>query len=266
MTPPRTKLLNVEKLSVHLGKRQVVEDLSFDLDAGECVGLIGPNGSGKSTLMKALMGLLPSKGAARIGGHDLFAIAGQERARRIAYLPQEQQVVWPISVEALVMLGRAPYRSGFAPPSPDDVAAVEEAIVAMDLVELRHRSARELSGGERARVLIARTLAQQTPLLFADEPTAGLDPAHQIALMETFCAMANNGRTVLACLHDLALAAQWCDRLLLLDEGRILAAGAPLDVLTPENLSTVYGVSAFFADSDHGPVVVPVRRYRDNRV
>jgi len=130
----------------------------------------------------------------------------------------------------------------------------------MDLEDFRHRSARALSGGERARVLIARALAQETPMLLADEPTAGLDPAHQIALMATFRDMAKQGRSVLTSLHDLALAAQWCDRLLLLDQGGIAAAGAPRDVLTPDNLKRVYGVTAYFGDSEHGPIIVPVAR------
>jgi iron complex transport system ATP-binding protein len=130
----------------------------------------------------------------------------------------------------------------------------------MDLEDFRHRSARALSGGERARVLIARALAQETPILLADEPTAGLDPAHQIGLMGTFRDMARSGRSVLTSMHDLALAAQWCDRLLLLDAGRIAAAGDPRQVLTTENLARVYGVTAYFGDSEQGPVIVPVAK------
>ncbi len=252
--------LDISGLSVRLGRRQVIDGLSCAIGRGELVGLIGPNGSGKTTLLRAIMGLVACGGTIRLGGADLRAMPETARAKLLAYLPQDGEVVWPMAVADLVMLGRAPHRSGFAPPSPADKAAVERALAAMDLTGFETRFARELSGGERARVLIARALAQDTPVLVADEPTAGLDPSHQIALMETFRAMAQQGRTVLASLHELAIAAQWCDRLVLLDRGRIAAMGAPSDVLTEQTLSAVYGIEAFFGASRAGPVIVPIAR------
>ncbi|MEM8628036.1 MAG: ABC transporter ATP-binding protein [Pseudomonadota bacterium] len=252
--------LSVSGLSVSLGRRQIISDLSYSFEPGTFCGLIGPNGSGKSTLLKAIMGLLTSAGTVAFDGHDLRQHSAQARAKLLAYLPQDGEIVWPIAVEDLVMLGRAPYRSGFAPPGERDLAAVAQALTAMDLDDKRTRSAKQLSGGEQARVLIARALAQETPVLIADEPTAGLDPAHQIALMETLRDAARAGRTVIASLHELALAAQWCDRLVLLQEGAIVASGQPCDVLTAEALASVYGVEAHFATSSAGPVVLPIAR------
>ncbi len=258
MTGAAAPVLNVSYLSVALGGRDVIDSLSCTLEAGTVVGLIGPNGSGKSTFLKAVLNLLPYRGSVHYSGQDLTGVSAKARAHWLAYLPQDGEVIWPISVEDVVMLGRAPYRSGLAPPSEADAAAVEAALVAMDLLAVRKRSARMLSGGERSRVLMARALAQQTPVLLADEPTTGLDPAHQISLMETFRAMAREGKTVLASLHDLALAAQWCDRLLLLHHGRIVLAGTAQQVLTPSALAQVYGVEAFFGESRAGLVVVPI--------
>ncbi len=260
MSGAPSPVLEVSDLSVALGGRDVIQALSCTLEAGTVVGLIGPNGSGKSTFLKAVLSLLPYRGSIRLAGTNLNDMAAKVRARCLAYLPQDGEVIWPIAVEDVVMLGRAPYRSGLAPPSDEDAAAVEAALRAMDLMAVRKRSARMLSGGERSRVLMARALAQQTPLLLADEPTTGLDPAHQISLMETFRVMAREGKAVLASLHDLALAAQWCDRLLLLHEGRIVSAGSAQEVLTPSALKQVYGVEAFFGDSPAGRVVVPIAR------
>lgn len=260
MSGAATPVLDVSDLSVALGGRDVIDALSCTLEAGTVVGLIGPNGSGKSTLLKAVLGLLPVRGSIRFCGQNLASMGAKTRAQCLAYLPQDGEVIWPIAVEDVVMLGRAPYRSGLAPPSQEDATAVERALIDMDLLAVRKRSARMLSGGERSRVLMARALAQKTPLLLADEPTTGLDPAHQIGLMETFRAMAREGKTVLASLHDLALAAQWCDRLLLLHEGKIVHAGTAAEVLTPSALARVYGVEAFFGDSRAGRVVVPIAR------
>ena len=260
MTTTGAQVLELSNLSVSLGGRTVVDGLSCSLESGSFVGLIGPNGSGKSTLLKAVMGLLPCVGQVMLNGENFLDRPPKERAQLVAYLPQDGQVVWPIAVEDLVMLGRAPHRSGFSPPTDADNNAVESALAAMDMGKLRRRSARELSGGEKARALIARTLAQDTAVLIADEPTAGLDPYHQIALMEIFCAKAREGRTVLASLHDLALAAQWCDQLILINDGAIVAAGTPEAVLTADVLASVYGVEAYFGQSRQGLVVAPIAR------
>ncbi len=253
-------LLEIDGLSARLGGRRVLDGVSLGVAAGECVGLIGPNGAGKSTLLRAALGLIPAGGTRRLGGAPLAALAPAERARRAAFLPQEREIGWPVSVAALVALGRAPHRPAFAPESAADRAAVAAAMARMDVGRFADRPATALSGGERARALIARALAQEAPLLLADEPAAGLDPAHQIALMETFAALAAEGRAVLASLHDLALAARWCGRIVLLDRGRVVADGPPRAVLTPERLAAVYGVRAHLDWSGETPVVQPVAR------
>jgi len=249
--------LTVSGLNVRLGDREVLHDVALDLEPGQVIGLIGPNGAGKSTLLRAMLGLIAATGQVAIGGTDLRSMGRFHRARRLSFLPQERDVAWPVSVEALVFLGRAPHVSSGARSSDEDRAAVDRAIAVMDLEELRHRSALELSGGERARALIARALAQETPCLLADEPTAGLDPAHQISLMATFSKLAADGRLVIASLHDLGLASQWCGRLILLHDGRVAADGPADQVLTPELLAEVYGITAEIVRTPHGAMVIP---------
>ena len=251
-------LLAAEDVRVTLGGRRIVDGTSFVARAGECVGLVGPNGAGKSSLLKAAVGLVASQGSVRIDGAELSSLSPQARAEKVAYLSQDRDIGWALSVEAVVALGRAPRRPAFAAMSAKDRAAVEGAMTCMGVAAFRSRPATALSGGERARVLIARALAQETALLLADEPTAGLDPAHQIALMETFSGLARGGRSVVVCLHELGLAARWCDRVLLMSEGRIVADGPPTACLSAENLAEVYGVEAFVARDVTGPLVLPV--------
>jgi iron complex transport system ATP-binding protein len=252
--------LLVEGLSATLGQRSVLSDVSFSIDAGELVGLIGPNGAGKSTLLKALAGLLPAEGTVILGTSKLSDIAARERARRVSYLPQDRDVAWPITAEKLVALGRTPYLAPMSSLGPHDEAMIDLALEQADAAYLRNRVVSELSGGERARVLIARALAQETPLFLADEPAAGLDPAHQISLMDVFASLAGSGRTIVVALHEIGLAAQWCNRLLLLDHGRLVGDGEPKAVLTPEIFETVYGVRANILSGADGFLVQPVAR------
>jgi iron complex transport system ATP-binding protein len=232
-------LLSLEGLAVHRRGAAVLSGIDLALGAGEVVGLIGPNGAGKTTLMRAALGLVPFEGRS-----SLAALPPRAKARAAAFLPQAREIAWPVPVEALVMLGRLPHLGPAAAPGPKDRAAVERALARMGLAALRRRRATELSGGEAARALIARVLAQETPLILADEPTAGLDPAAQIATMETFAALAAEGRGVLVALHDLGLAARHCTRLVVLDRGRLVAEGAPAEVLTPALLARVFGIRA----------------------
>jgi iron complex transport system ATP-binding protein len=250
--------LSASGLGVSLGQASVLEDISFAIEPGEFVGLVGPNGAGKSTLLRAMLGLIHMRGDIGIDSARANAMSARERAAKIAYLAQEREIAWDIPVEMLVSLGRAPHRPSFAALTPADREAIDRAMRRMDVEHLRRRPATELSGGERARVLIARALAQETPVLLADEPTAGLDPAHQIALMRLFAELAASGRSVVASLHDLGLAARWCSRLLLLDRGRLVADGPPDTVLTPERLRSTYGVTAFFGEADGGRIVQPL--------
>lgn len=252
-------LLSVNRLSASLAGRLVLDSVSLAVKPGEFVGLIGPNGAGKSTLLRAIMGLLPYTGEVHIDGRDGRAMTSGERARKSAYVAQDREIAWSMPVEALVALGRTPHLGRFAPLGPADRAAVDKATRHMDIEALRGRPASELSGGERARVLIARALAQETPMLLADEPAAGLDPAHQIAVMRLFSDLATRqGRSVIVSTHDLGLSARFCSRLLLLAQGTLIADGPPETVLSPETLRAVYGVEAHFGEARGRMIVQPI--------
>ena len=253
-------MVKLDAVSVTLGGRPVVDGVSADLSGG-VIGLIGPNGAGKSTLVRAIAGLIPAEGAILIDGAPVATITLRDRARRIAYLPQGQAVHWPLTVERLVALGRLPHLAPFARPGETDAQAIEHALERTGLQPLRDRPVAELSGGERARVLLARALAVEAPLLLADEPLAALDPAHQIEVMALLRAEAARGATVIAVLHDLTLAARWCDRLLLIDRGGLVADGKPADVLTAERIAAVYGVSAHIGEAAGEPLIVPLTHH-----
>ncbi|MFA5582125.1 MAG: ABC transporter ATP-binding protein [Paracoccaceae bacterium] len=258
MTRDADNLLRLDGLSLRHGAHQVLDQVSFTIGRGECVGLIGPNGAGKTTLMRAALGL-----ERHLGHSSLAALAPAARARAAAFLPQARQIVWPVSVESLVALGRVPYLPRGARLQASDHAAIEAAIDRLALGPYRTRDATALSGGEQARVLIARALAQQAPLLIADEPIAGLDPAHQIAAMQLFAALARENHAVLLSLHDLGLAARYCTRLIMLHQGRVVADGPPDAVLTPALMAQVFGVSVWRMDTEQGPLLVPMDVLRD---
>lgn len=255
-------ILNLSGLCVSLANRPVLRDVSLDVGKGEFIGLIGPNGAGKSTLLKSILGLVPSTGAITIAGTPVAQLSLKDRARHVAYLPQEREISWAVSVEHLVSLGRTPYLNGFSKLGAADIALVESVMERMEVTAFRHRSALELSGGERARVLIARALAQDAPLLLADEPTAGLDPAHQIGLMQSLADLTNNGSAVVVSLHDLGLAARWCTRLVLIHEGEIVTDGAPVDVLTADRMRSIYGVETYLQATEQGLIVQPTALVR----
>ena len=248
-----TPALTLGDLTVRRGPRTVVDRASLTLAPGEFVGLLGPNGAGKTSLMRAALGLLPATGAS-----SLAALSARERARQVAWLPQTREIAWPVSVETVVALGRLPWLPDLGALTPGDRAAIDSALDRMALRAFRDRPATELSGGEQARVLIARTLAQDAPVILADEPIAGLDPAAQIATMRVFADVARRGGTVLASLHDLGLAARHCHRLVLMQAGRIVADGTPDAVLTSDNLARVFGITAHFSAGPDGPVFQPL--------
>lgn len=242
-------LLSLNALTVRRGECPVVDAVTLSVAPGECVGLIGPNGAGKTTLLRAALGLLPHEGAS-----NLSAMPPAKRALQAAFLPQGRDIAWPVSVDALVSLGRGPHLKNAA----KDAAAVGRALSRMGLESYRSRPATQLSGGEQTRVLIARCLAQDTPLILADEPVAGLDPEAQIRSMQVFEALAREGRAVVASIHDLGLAARHCTRLVMLHRGRLVADGAPRDVLTDDNLAQVFGVRGYHAETADGPVFLPM--------
>jgi iron complex transport system ATP-binding protein len=256
--------LTVENLSVDLGRRRVVDAVSTAFGAGELVGVIGPNGAGKSTLIRAMLGLTPrSAGEARLNDRDVATLSPRAIARALAYLPQGQTLHWPLSVERLVALGRLPHLAPMSRPRDSDREAVAEAMRRADVAHLGGRVATELSGGERARVMLARALAVGAGGMIVDEPLAALDPGHQIDVMELLAREARGGALVIAVLHDLTLAARHCDRLVLLDRGRVVADGVPAEVLTADRLRAVYGVTAMVDFAGPTPLVVPLGRAAD---
>ena len=252
--------LVVDRLSVARAGRRVVEDVSFTAAGGALIGIVGPNGAGKSSLVQAMLGLVPSQGGVLLDGKPLGGQSRADIAKTLAYLPQGQSLYWPLSVERLVALGRLPHLAPLSRIADADRAAVRRAMAIADVTTLATRTATELSGGERARVLLARALAVEAPALIVDEPLAALDPAHQIEVMEILAAEAARGVLVIAVLHDLGLAARYCDRLLVLDQGRLVADGSPAAVLTPERLLETYGIRAWFGSADGVPMLVPLAR------
>lgn len=242
--------MNLRGLRAGPGARDVLQGIDLTIGPGECVGLLGPNGAGKTTLLRAALGLIPARGHS-----SLAALPARDRARCAAFMPQGRDIAWPMPVEAVVALGRIPHpRAARA----EDREAVDRALSRLRLTEWRHRAATELSGGEQARVLLARVLAQETPLILADEPTAGLDPAQQLAVMELFRDIADEGRSVLTSLHDLGLAARFCTRLVVMQAGRIVADGPPRTVLTPDLLSGVFGIRAHIEATADGLIFQPI--------
>lgn len=247
-------LLAVEHMSLTLRGRPVLRDVSLSIGNGELVGLLGPNGAGKTSLMRSALGLIPG-----LGKSSLAALSDHDRARAVAWLPQQRDIAWPMSVERLVTLGRLPHLSPGRRLPAADRKLVDDAIARMGLDPFRARAASRLSGGEQARVLLARALAQDTPLLMADEPVAGLDPAYQIATMEVFADLARAGRSVFVSLHDLGLAARHCTRVVVMAQGQILADGPPGAVMTDALMAQAFGISVYHEQTADGPVFQPLR-------
>jgi iron complex transport system ATP-binding protein len=242
----------VKDARLALGERMVLDAVNVEVPPGRITAIVGPNGAGKSTLLRASAGLLPAQsGTISLTGRPLDALSRTELARAIAYLPQERAVHWPLAARAVVALGRLPH---------DDAApaAIDRALDAMDITPLADRPVSQLSGGERARVLVARALAQEAPLLIADEPTAGLDPAHALALFALFERLATEGRTVIVALHDLSLAARFAHHIVLLANGRVAASGPAAEVLTPRHLEPAFGVRMLCTNVANVPIVVPI--------
>ena len=252
------KVLAASNVTVSIGEKQIVREASLVLNAGELAALVGPNGAGKTTLMRALAGLIPAQGAITLGSKPVESLSPRARACRIAYLPQGHIFHWPMSVESIVMLGRTPYADAFSSTSPDDRAAVARAMATTETAMFAERAVTTLSGGEKARVALARALATQAPVLLADEPTAALDPRHQLVVMELLRSAARSGHAILAIMHDLTLAARFADRVLVMNEGRIVAEGTSAEALAPERLAAVFGIEA--ATVEIGDRRVPIAR------
>ena len=255
--------IRTEGLSVRLGRHLAVTGVTTMFEPGQLVGIIGPNGAGKSTLIRALLGLVRvDSGAVAIDGSPIASLSRKDVARRVAYLPQGQTLHWPLLVERLVALGRMPHLGPLSRLSDQDEAIVDAALTRADVLHLKGRIATELSGGERARVLLARALAVGAPALIADEPLAALDPGHQLDVMDLLKAEALAGSLVVTVLHDLGMAARYCDRLLLMDKGRLVADGKPMAVLTEQSLAEVYGISACIEPDGEWPLILPTGRIK----
>jgi iron complex transport system ATP-binding protein len=255
-------LIDVREVSFGYGSYVALDRVSFTARAGELVGLVGPNGAGKSTLVRMVAGLAaPGSGTVRLAGLDPAAAPRRAVAQVAALVPQEPRVAWPFTVRQMVMMGRAPRQGLLALPTRFDRGAVEGALEACDLLHLAARRLDALSGGERRRVFFARALAQEPRVLLLDEPTAFLDLAHQMAVMRMAEVAAGAGLCVVAVLHDLNLAAASCSRLVVMSRGRVVAEGAPEDVLTPERVREVWGVTVWRGRNGEtgAPVVLPIR-------
>jgi iron complex transport system ATP-binding protein len=256
-------LLTAENLSVRLGDKLVVNGVGAAFSRGLVTAVVGPNGAGKSTLMDCLATLRrPDTGQVTLDGRSLRDLPSRERARRIAYLPQNAEIAWAVDGRTFVGLGRTPYVGAWGVTAADRTA-VEQAMAVTGVEAFADRVVSSLSGGERARVLIARALAGDPQWLLADEPLAGLDPGHVLDACDLFRRLADEqGRGVILTLHDLDAALRVADRVIVLAEGRVLADGAPAESLSPGVLKAAYGVEARTLEGARGPVLEMVGRAR----
>lgn len=250
-------MLELTDLSLSRGGRTLLSGLSARFEPGSVSVILGPNGAGKSTLLDTLAGLRrPDGGVLCLDAVPVADMPHRERARRIGYLPQGGELNWNLKSRELVALGRLPHRGAFAGESEADRAAIARAMAAADIAALADRPVLSLSGGERARVLLARVLAGEPALLLADEPLANLDPRHAVDALRLFRRAADGGAAVVLVLHDLQAAARVADHLLLLADGRCLAQGRPVDVLTPALLAQAYGLEMRVVVADDGGLII----------
>lgn len=249
--------LVLEQATARLGNRAVLEAVSLTVRKGELVALVGPNGAGKSSAIRALAGLLPlSAGRALLGDKTIESLSPRARAAAAAYLPQERRIAWNMPAVEVAALG-APFLS----PS-DALSSAHAALKAVEADHLADRGVAEMSGGERARVLLARALAAQSQALLVDEPIAGLDPDAQLMVLDLLRTRARVGQAVLVSLHDLGLAARYADRVIVMHQGRVVADAVPTEALTPRVMVEVFGLSARWIDGPDGPLLIQ-SRYSD---
>ena len=250
--------LTAKDVGVDLAGRRVLHDFTFALPSRGVVALVGPNGAGKTTLLRAICGLIPSRGEIAIDGDVMATLPLEARARKIAYLPQGHVVHWPLPVRDVVALGRFPH--GAVDPGrlgEHNARIVEDAMAAADVLVLADRRVTELSGGERSRVALARALAVNAPIVLADEPTASLDPRHQIDVLRLLRKTADAGALIVVVTHDIGMAARFADEVLVVSDGRFVAHGAPDVALTDDILRDVFRVAAFRASADGEPILLP---------
>jgi iron complex transport system ATP-binding protein len=246
-------------VSVCLGNVRAVDGVTIMLRPGEIVALVGPNGAGKTTLVRALAGLQPANGRITLNGRALTSYSPRERARMIAYLPQGHIFHWPMSVSAIVALGRHPHGDAFSSPTAGDGIAISRALTAAGIEAFAARPVTTLSGGERARVALARALATGAQILLADEPTASLDPRHQLVVMDLLRQAARAGGSILAIVHDLTLAARFADRVLVMNGGRIVADATPDEALSAARIAQIFAVEAVVLETGEGRIPIARR-------
>jgi iron complex transport system ATP-binding protein len=251
--------LSLEHICMNYGKHKALDDISFDVQPGEVLSIVGPNGSGKSTIIKCIAQVLnPTGGQILADGRDLSKIELNEVAKLIGYVPQNFHYLFYSTVMETVLLGRKPHVKWRI--SQHDLDIVQQALSDMNINEMADKFMDELSGGEKQKVYIARTLAQQPQLYLLDEPTSNLDLKHQIEVLEiTKRLTKEQGASMVVALHDLNLAMKYSDRIVMLEKGRMYAYGKPEDVLTVNNIDSVYGVEALILDSTYGKYIVPVK-------
>jgi iron complex transport system ATP-binding protein len=253
-------MLTVDKLHVTLGDSEILHGVDLVVAPGEWVTVIGPNGAGKSTLLRAIGGALGHRGTVTIDGTATTELPRRRRAQLVATVAQQPVVPPGMRVFDYVLLGRTPYIAPLGRESAQDLSIVELTLGQLDLTGFANRALATLSGGEQQRVFLARALAQGAPLLLLDEPTSALDIGHQQEVLELVDGLRRErGLTVLATMHDLSVAGEYADRLVLLAQGRVAAAGTPAEVLTEELLATHYKARVLVIAGEFGPVVVPVR-------
>ena len=257
MTP--TAPLTFEDVSVRMGSRDVIAGVSLVVPAGEIVALAGPNGAGKTTLLRVASRVRRADGGRVLASCEpIESLSRRALARHVAVVPQDVAIPFPFRASEVVLMGRTPHRRGIGLDAPEDVARALEAMESVGVAHLADRSMLELSGGERQLVLCARAFAQDPRVMLLDEPTAHLDLRHRVELAARVRAFVATGRSALVVSHDLDLAARTSDQLVLLAEGRVIAAGRPSEVLTPETLRRAYGIDALVGPGPDGaPVVVP---------
>ncbi|WP_332679216.1 ABC transporter ATP-binding protein [Brevundimonas sp.] len=248
-------VLALTRATASLGGRTVLDRVDLSVAAGELVAVVGPNGAGKSSAIRALAGLLPLTGGdARLGGEGVAALSPRERASRVAYLPQERRIAWNLPAIELAALG-APFLQ-----AADARAQAQAALDEVEAGHLADRGVAEMSGGERARVLLARALATGAGGLLVDEPIAGLDPDAQLMVLERLHARARAGQAVLVSLHDLALAARFADRVAVLHQAGVVADAVPMEALSPDVMARVFGLAGRWVDGPDGPLLAAGRR------
>jgi iron complex transport system ATP-binding protein len=259
--------LEASHLSFRYGENSVVDDVSFRVAPGEMLGILGPNGSGKSTLLRLLSGVLtPASGAVQMRGRPLTSYTRRQLGQAIAVVPQDTVIEFPFSVTEVVLMGRSPHLGGFAFEGDRDVEVAHEAMQRTGVLHLARRSIHELSGGERQRVILARALAQQTSIMLLDEPGAFLDIRHTVEIYDLLQDLQHEGRTIVTVLHDLNLAALYCNRVALLKAGRLFRLGTPGEVITYDALIDVYETEVYVDTNDiTGAInVLPLSRvYRE---